>query len=284
PSSSRGAATCPAGRTRSGRGGPSSRRPRSSGSGPQPPPGRARARRELRRPPCASAAAERPELVADEVEGRDEHDRERLGDDLPEAERDEDAQADQVRAERQRRDDEEPQPLVGEVAALAAEGPVAVQQVVVRDRDRERADGCGEVVESRPAQEDRVDGEVDDVTARADAAELRELDPVVPGPERTVRAGPVRCGGGDDARALHRGRGYRLRRLRRGCAALPDRHRCVHGDPALASIAPSQGWPKGSPPGSDPGRWRPGTWPGTAARAQGPKASGATVSKGRSWV
>src|SRR5205085_12089520 len=138
------------------------------------------------RPPRASAATKRPELVADEVQRRHEHDRERLGDDLPEAESDEYAQADEIRAERQRRDEEEAQPLVGEVPALAAEGPVAVEQVVVRDGDCERADGGREVVEPRPAKEGRVDGEVDDVSARADEAELRELHPVVPGPERAV--------------------------------------------------------------------------------------------------
>jgi hypothetical protein len=56
---------------------------------------------------------------------------------------------------------------------------VAVPPVVVRHSGEERDECCAEVVEPGPLEQRRVDGEVDDVTAAADDAELRELDPVV---------------------------------------------------------------------------------------------------------
>src|SRR5919108_219559 len=68
-------------------------------------------------------SAKRPEFVTDEVEGRDEDDGDGLGGDLAEPERHEQPQADEVRAERDERDDEEAESLVGEVPALAAERP-----------------------------------------------------------------------------------------------------------------------------------------------------------------
>src|SRR5207244_4157887 len=105
--------------------------------------------------------------------------------------------------ERDERDDEEPEPLVGEVPALAPERPQAVERVVVRHRHDERAGRRREVVEAGPVQERRVDGEVDDVAAPADGAELRELDPVVACLERSPGAqahGGFAC----CRRALHR--------------------------------------------------------------------------------
>ena len=56
----------------------------------------------------------------------------------------------EVRGERDRGDDDEPHPLVGEVAPLAAERPVPVPPVVVRDGDEEREERGAEVVQTRP--------------------------------------------------------------------------------------------------------------------------------------
>ena len=76
---------------------------------------------------------EAPELVAEEVERRDEDDRDRLRDDLPPAEPvEEDEQPQLVDAEDDERDEEEADALVAEVALLARERPVAVPPVVVR--------------------------------------------------------------------------------------------------------------------------------------------------------
>ncbi len=84
----------------------------------------------------------------------------------------------QVGAERERRDDEEAQPLEHEVPARVAERPGSVPRVVVRDRDEERADSGRDVVEPDDVEEDGVDREVDEVPGRADDAELDELLPV----------------------------------------------------------------------------------------------------------
>src|SRR5919201_6452048 len=70
-------------------------------------------------------APERPELVADEVERRDEDDRDRLGRELVQAALDERSQQGEVRAVRDEGDDQEAQPLVRHVPALPAEGPEA---------------------------------------------------------------------------------------------------------------------------------------------------------------
>ena len=69
---------------------------------------------------------------------------------LPSPSADEQLQDEQVRAERDERDDEEAQPLVGDVAALAAERPEPVPHVVVRHRDEEGADRGEEVVDAEP--------------------------------------------------------------------------------------------------------------------------------------
>ena len=53
---------------------------------------------------------------------------------------DEHVEDDEVRAERERRDDEEPRPLVGDAALVLPERPEPVQRVVVRHRDEERPD------------------------------------------------------------------------------------------------------------------------------------------------
>src|SRR5215210_5239958 len=78
---------------------------------------------------------ERPELVADEVDRRYEHDRDRLRQDLPDAHLDESPQGDEVRGQREQRHDQEAHALVAEVPAVAPERPVAVPPVVVRHRD-----------------------------------------------------------------------------------------------------------------------------------------------------
>src|SRR5256885_10264027 len=75
---------------------------------------------------------ERPELVADEVERRDEDDRDRLPDELSGTEQDQHVQGEQVGAERSERHDEETDALRGEPAPAIVEGPDAVQRVVVR--------------------------------------------------------------------------------------------------------------------------------------------------------
>ena len=96
----------------------------------------------------------------------------------------------EIRRERHRRDDEEAQSLKDDVAALPAERPEPVPGVVVRDRDEERSDRRCRVVEPGLLQEKRVDDEVDDVAGRADDAELDELLPVAPMPERSVPWSP----------------------------------------------------------------------------------------------
>src|SRR5688572_24438919 len=142
-----------------------------------------------------------PELVPGEVEWRDEDDRDRLCQDLVEAERHERRQPDQVPEVGQKRHDEKAHALVADVPALAAEGPEAVPGVVVRDGDEEGARRGEPVVEPGAEEERRVDREVDDVPGRADRAELRQLDPVVRLPERASKAGAGErnrrlCGGG----------------------------------------------------------------------------------------
>ena len=85
-----------------------------------------------------------------------------------------------------RRDCGEAHALVREVPPVAAEGPVAVPPVVVRDGDEEREERRAEVVQPGPLEQRRVDREVDRITACADDAELRELNPVVRRAERPV--------------------------------------------------------------------------------------------------
>src|SRR4051812_22655590 len=74
------------------------------------------------------------------------------------------------------------------MAALSAERPVPVPPVVVRHGREERDDRGAEVVQPRPLEQRRVDGEVDDVAAAADDTELPELDPVVRRAERAENA------------------------------------------------------------------------------------------------
>src|SRR6266545_2041741 len=95
-------------------------------------------------------APKRPELVADEVEGRHDDDRDRLRGHLVELERDEEAEDDEVGSERDERDDEEAEPLVVEMPAVAPEGPEPVPGVVVGDGDDEELDELDPVL--RPAQ------------------------------------------------------------------------------------------------------------------------------------
>ncbi len=104
------------------------------------------AARAPRRTPTASPA-ERPELVADEVQRRHENDRDRLRRDRADTEPDEHVEDDEVRSERQRRDDEEPRPLVGDAALVLLERPEPVQQCSCspprRGRTRPRPGGSG---------------------------------------------------------------------------------------------------------------------------------------------
>src|SRR3954452_25481580 len=107
-----------------------------------------------------AAASAGAELVADEVERGDQDDCDRLGDHLVDPERDEAGQQGEVRDVRHEGHDEEAHALPAHVAALAAESPEPVPEVVVRDRDEERARRRGGVVEARTLQERGVDGEV----------------------------------------------------------------------------------------------------------------------------
>src|SRR5436190_831383 len=133
---------------------------------------------------------ERPELVADEIERRDEDDRDRLGEHLVHSEGNEGAEDAEVGDVGDERDHEETQALEAHVAALVSERPDPVPEVVVRDGDQERdRRGIG-VVPARAAQQRGVDRKVDDVAARTDSGELGELHPVPGMAERATRPGP----------------------------------------------------------------------------------------------
>src|SRR5262249_35221411 len=159
--------------------------------------------------------------------------------DLVEAGPDEAAQHEQVRAESADRDDQEANPLIGDVAALPAKRPEPVPCVVVGDRDDEGAHGRGEVVDVGAAHEQGEDSQIDGIPDRADDAELRQLHPV-PGVSETAY------------HALH-GRGSRkcpaafhARRLPRRVAALPfyltekpfSPAGCVHSTSTSSTTAP----------------------------------------------
>ena len=136
------------------------------------------------------AVTEGPEPVAGVVQGSDQGDRKRLCRDLPDAGRDKPTQDEEIAAQDECRDDEEPQALVAEVSALAAERPNTVPGVVVRNGNEERADRGRQVMEAGFLDESVVDREVDDVASRADGGELRELSPVRGMPERPDSAPP----------------------------------------------------------------------------------------------
>ena len=110
---------------------------------------------------------ERPELIADEVDRRHEHDRYRLSDHLVEPGSDEHVKDDQVRTEREGRDDEESHALVRDVASLRPEGPDPVPGVVVRHCNEERAGRGRYVVDLDDEDEEREDPQVDRVAGRA---------------------------------------------------------------------------------------------------------------------
>ena len=124
-----------------------------------------------------NAPSEAPQLVRDEVPRSHERDRDRLSGHLRNPDRDEGAEEDEVRTERHGRDDEKPEALDGDVAALVTERPEAVPGVVVRDGDEERA-ARGDQLVNACEDERREHGEIDDVAREADGAELRELDPI----------------------------------------------------------------------------------------------------------
>src|SRR4051812_29354315 len=96
-------------------------------------------RRRLTAPTLRSAPPERPELVADEVERRDEGNRDRRGGELPDAgDMHEEIEKDESRTERGKRDDDEAHPLDADVAAMLPERPMTVPRVVARHGDAER--------------------------------------------------------------------------------------------------------------------------------------------------
>src|SRR5215472_6960434 len=158
-------------------------------------------------------ATERPELVADEVERRHEHDRDGLREHPAEPAVDDQQMEDQeVRPERGERDDEEAHPLDPDVSPLLTERPEPVPDVVARHSDEERARRGQQIVEPR-VQQRVVDRQVDEIADRAYYAELAELLPVADGKERRDQTRPRRREGG--GRTSHcRPRGYRLMRLR----------------------------------------------------------------------
>src|SRR6185503_1467059 len=80
------------------------------------------AARAPRRTPTASPA-KGPELVADEVQRRHENDRDCLRQDRADTKPDERVEDNEIRSERQRRDDEEPRPLVGNASLVLLERP-----------------------------------------------------------------------------------------------------------------------------------------------------------------
>ena len=102
---------------------------------------------------------ERPELVADEVRRRHENDRDRLRNDLPQPELDQHGEDGEVADVDDQRHREEAQALVREVAAIAAERPEPVPEVVVRDGDEERAGRRQPVVQVRAVEQRDVDDE-----------------------------------------------------------------------------------------------------------------------------
>ena len=79
----------------------------------------------------------------------------RLGDDLAEPALDQQVQDEQVGAQSRRGHDEEPEALEDDVPSPAAERPHPVPRVVVRDRDEERADRSGEIMEPDDLEQER---------------------------------------------------------------------------------------------------------------------------------
>ena len=74
-------------------------------------------------------------------------------------------------------DREEADRLEAGVAVAGGEGPVAVEDEVVGDGDREGADRGDRVVEAGVVGENGEDGEVDQVAGAADEAEFDQLQP-----------------------------------------------------------------------------------------------------------
>ena len=91
---------------------------------------------------------------------------------------------------------QEAQALVPEVAAIAAERPEPVPEVVVGHRDEERAGRRQPVVQVGAVEQRDVDEEVDDVARRPDGAELRQLRPVAPLAQCMAGAGAQTRGDG----------------------------------------------------------------------------------------
>src|SRR3990172_8434939 len=174
-----------------------------SWSSSQPRSGRGRRQRPRGRAPLTWS--ERPELVADEVHRRDEHDGYRLRDHLVEPGLNQRVEDSEVCNERERGNDEESKALIRDVTALAAERPDSIPRVVVGHGDEERADRCRDVVESQDEDQEGEHPEVDRISGRTDEAELDELLPVLASAQRGAGARTWRPGDGV-CRGLHRDR------------------------------------------------------------------------------
>src|SRR3954447_24429803 len=94
--------------------------------------------REGGRAPRRGSAIERPQLVRDEAERRDSHDRDRLRWKLADAEHlHEDRQQPETDDEGDDADDQEARSLVAPSTVVGAERPAAMPDEVVGDRDEE---------------------------------------------------------------------------------------------------------------------------------------------------
>src|SRR4029450_7817930 len=123
--------------------------------------------------------AERPELVADEAERHRTESGDRLSIELRHVEaRDEHLQDTEVDAQRHSVDDQETRYLRAEPLRMCSERPVPVPPEAVAHGHDKGHDGSESVVDSDTVEEDRIGGEVDQVTRCTDDREPRELMPV----------------------------------------------------------------------------------------------------------
>ena len=186
-------------------------------------PSQARRARGRRPPPLVSS--ERPELVAHEVERGHEHDRNRLGGHLADAETHEHIEQGEVRRRARssrRRGSAGPDTRRARAGRETSRGGSRCSCSSPRpgtNRWPRAGSGC-----RRRGAGQRVDGEVDEVAAGADRAELGELEPVVPFPERAPCA-PERVLFGEGGGALHRRASVAATRIgnayRAGCSVNP---------------------------------------------------------------
>src|SRR4029078_13393210 len=92
---------------------------------------------------------------------------------------DEQVQEDEVDAQCQQADGEEPRRLEAGVALGGLEGPVPVEQAGFGDGDAEREHGGGYVMDPASLRQHGEDDEVDDIPAPTDDAELEQLYTVI---------------------------------------------------------------------------------------------------------